>query len=51
MHNIKEKIIESAMELLELFVLCDDDNFVDDVANAVYYNDSKALRYMEDELE
>lgn len=51
MHNIKAKIIESAIELLELLELCDDDTFVEDIANAVYYNDSKALQYMEDELE
>ena len=50
MTDIKEKILESAMELLELLGLCEDDSFVDDVANAVYYNDSKALQYMENEL-
>lgn len=51
MNNIKEKIIESARELLELLDLCDDNDFGDDIASAVYYNDSKALQYMEDELE
>lgn len=50
MIDIKEEILEVAMELLELLGLCDDDCFVEDVKDAIYYNDAKALRYMEDEL-
>lgn len=50
MFDIKEKILESAMELLERLKLCEDDSFVEDVVDAIYYNDAKALQYMSDEL-
>ena len=50
MFDIKEKILESAMELMDWLRLCEDDSFVEDVANAIYYNDAKALQYMSDEL-
>lgn len=51
MRNIKEAIIDSAMELLELIDMCDDETFVEDVTGAVYYDDIKALRYIRDELD
>lgn len=51
MIGMKEQILDVAMELLELLELCDDDVFTEDVANAIYYNDTKALQYMSDELE
>ena len=50
MNGIKAKIIDAAVKLLELLEMCEDDEFVNDVANAVYYNDVKALEYMEEEL-
>lgn len=50
MNGIKEKIIDEAIKLLELFEMCEDDEFVGEIANAVYYNDAKSLEYMEDEL-
>lgn len=50
MNGIKAKIIDQAIKLLDLLELCEDDTFVDEIANAVYYNDVKALEYMEDEL-
>ena len=50
MNGIKAKIIDEAIKLLELLEMCEDDEFVGDVVNAVYYNDVKALEYMEEEL-
>lgn len=50
MNGIKAKILDEAIKLLELLEMCEDDEFVTDVANAVYYNDEKALEYMEEEL-
>lgn len=50
MNGIKAKIIDQAIKLLDLFEMCEDDSFVEDIVNAVYYNDVKALEYMEDEL-
>ena len=51
MNGIKAKILDEAIKLLDLLAMCEDDMFVDDVANAVYYNDVKALEYMEEELQ
>lgn len=50
MNGIKEKIIDAAFRLLELMNMCEDDEFVTEIANAVYYNDEKALEYIEEEL-
>ena len=50
MNGIKAKIIDEAIKLLELLEMCDDDEFVSDIVNAIYYNDVKALEYMEEEL-
>ena len=50
MNGIKAKIIDQAIKLLELLEMCEDDTFVDGVVNAVFYNDTKALEYMEDQL-
>ena len=50
MNGIKAKIIDQAIKLLDLLGMCEDDTFVDEIVNAVYYNDTKALEYMEDEL-
>lgn len=50
MNGIKAKIIDQAIKLLDLLEMCEDDTFVDDIVNAVYYSDVKALEYMEDEL-
>jgi hypothetical protein len=50
MNGIKAKIIDEALKLLELLNMCEDDTFVDEIANAVMYNDEKALEYMEEEL-
>lgn len=50
MNGIKAQIIDEAIKLLELLEMCVDDEFVSDIANAVYYNDAKALEYMEEEL-
>ena len=50
MNGIKAKIIDEAIKLLDALEMCEDDSFVEDVVNAVYYNDTKALEYMEEEL-
>lgn len=50
MNGIKVKIIDEAIKLLELLEMCEDDEFVSDIVNAVYYNDSKSIEYMEEEL-
>ena len=50
MNGIKAKIIDQAIKLLDALEMCDDDTFVDDVVNAVYYNDVKSLEYMEEKL-
>lgn len=50
MNGMKAKIIDEAIKLLEILEMCEDDEFVNDIANAVYYNDVKALEYMEEEL-
>lgn len=50
MNGIKAKIIDEAIKLLDLLDVCEDDTFVDEIVSAVYYNDVKALEYMEDKL-
>ena len=50
MNGIKAKIIDQAIKLLDLLEMCEDDTFVDEVVNAVFYNDVKALEYMEEKL-
>ena len=50
MNGIKAQIIDEAIKLLELLETCDDDEFIDEIVNAIYYNDVKALEYMEEEL-
>ena len=50
MNGIKAKIIDEAIKLLDLLEMCEDDTFVDGVVNAVFYNDAKALEYMEETL-
>ena len=50
MNGIKAKIIDQAIKLMDLLEMCDDDTFIDDIVNAVYYGDVKSLEYMEDEL-
>ena len=50
MNGIKAKIIDEAIKLLELLDACEDDEFVDEIVGAVYYNDEKALEYMEEKL-
>ena len=46
-----KSVSEATQEALLELGLCEDDTFVNDVVDAVYYNDSKALQYMENELE
>ena len=50
MNGIKAKILDKAIKLLELLEMCEDDVFIDDVVDAVYYNDVRALENMEEEL-
>lgn len=50
MFDMKAKIIDSAIRLLDQLAMCEDDSFVEEIVNAIYYNDAKALEYMEEEL-
>ena len=42
--NIKETILDAAETLMIALSECEDDDFVEEVVNAVYYNDMHSLR-------
>ena len=48
--GLKAKILEHAIQLLELLEHCDDDEFVDTVVGAVWGNDVEPLWNLEDNL-
>lgn len=49
--ELKAEIINTAMALLNLLEDCNDDDFVDEIVNAVYENDVAPLWDLEDRLE
>ena len=50
MIELKVKIIDCAMKLLNLLENCEDDTFVDEIVNSIYDNDVAPLWELEDKL-
>jgi hypothetical protein len=50
MHELKVSILYHATKLLELLEHCDNDEFIDEIVNAVYCNDVAPLWKLEDDL-
>lgn len=48
--ELKVQAIKAAIRLLNLLTSCDDEEFVDAVVNAIYYNDVEPLWELEDNL-
>ena len=48
--GLKERILNHAVQLLELLEHCDDDEFIDAVVGAVYGNDVEPLWNLEENL-
>lgn len=48
--ELKAEIVNTAMILLNLLEHCDDEDFVDEIVNAVYENDIAPLWNLEDRL-
>ena len=47
---LKVQIIRNALQLLEQLSYCEDDDFIDVVANSIYENDAAPLWTLEDQL-
>ena len=50
MHELKVSILYHATQLLELLEHCDNDEFIDEVVNAVYENDIAPLWRLEEDI-
>ena len=50
MIELKAQTIKVAIRLLDLLTSCDDEEFVDSVVNAIYYNDVEPLWDLEENL-
>lgn len=48
---MKVEIIRCAAHLMDMLNLCEDENFVDEIVNAVYENDVAPLWDLEDRLQ
>ena len=48
--NIKEKILRTAHELMNMLGYCEDDDFIETVVGAICNNDVEPLWVLEDQL-